>query len=71
MLTRDDGGSTTPSLPADAGPNERMLHEIYGFSTALVRMTAEDWGKSADTVSALAAEVKRVVDALQGADVPW
>ncbi|MBM6404228.1 hypothetical protein JQN72_08225 [Phycicoccus sp. CSK15P-2] len=66
-----DDAPYTPALPDDAGPHERTLHDIYGFSTVLVRMTAEDWGKTADQVETLAADVRSVVGALRGADVPW
>ena len=70
MLIRDEGPGTPP-LPGDAGPFERMLHDIYGFSTPLVRMSAEDWRKVSDAVTTLSAEVRSVVAALQGADEPW
>ncbi|GIL35742.1 hypothetical protein [Phycicoccus sp. DTK01] len=66
-----DEGPSNPALPADAGPNERRLYGIYGFSTVLVRMTADDWGTTADTVSNLATEVRSVITKLQGADRPW
>ncbi|WP_030527406.1 WXG100 family type VII secretion target [Phycicoccus jejuensis] len=66
-----DEGPSNPALPADAGPNERKLYGIYGFSTVLVRMTADDWGTTADTVSNLATEVRSVITKLQGADRPW
>ncbi|WP_299447162.1 hypothetical protein [uncultured Phycicoccus sp.] len=70
MLIRDEGAGVPP-LPGDAGPFERMLHDIYGFSTPLVRMSAEDWRKVSDAVTTLSAEVRSVVAALQGADEPW
>jgi hypothetical protein len=66
-----DEGPYVPALPDDAGPHERQLHDIYGFSTGLVELTAEDWGKTADAVTGLALDVKGVVDALRGAQEPW
>lgn len=66
-----DEGPYVPALPEDAGPHERALHDIYGFSTGLVELTAEDWGKTADAVTGLALDVKGVVDALRGAQEPW
>lgn len=70
MLIPDEGGYTPP-LPDDAGPHERMLHKIYGFQTSIVSDTATDWGKTADGVRGLAAEVRGVITKLQGADPPW
>lgn len=66
-----DEGPSNPPLPEDAGPNERTLYDIYGFSSVLVRMTAEDWGTTSTTVSDLAREVRDVVRKLQGAQQPW
>lgn len=66
-----DEGPYVPALPDDAGPFERQLHDIYGFSSGLVELTAEDWGKTADAVTGLALDVKGVVDALRGAQEPW
>ncbi len=66
-----DEGPSTPPLPEDAGPNERTLHDIYGFSSVLVRMTAEDWGTTSETVTNLAQEVRDVVHKLKGAEQPW
>ncbi|PKW28051.1 WXG100 family type VII secretion target [Phycicoccus duodecadis] len=70
MVIPDEGGYT-PALPDDAGPHERMLHRIYGFQTYIVSDTATDWGKTADGVRGLAAEVRGVITKLQGADPPW
>jgi hypothetical protein len=66
-----DEGPGYPPLPGDAGPHETTLHDIYGFSSVLVRMTADDWGTTSDTVSNLAAEVRGVMSKLRGADRPW
>lgn len=60
-----------PPLPPDAGPRERMLHEVYGFASALVEDTANDWGQTADGVRALATEVRSVISRLRSADEPW
>ncbi|MBM6399048.1 WXG100 family type VII secretion target [Phycicoccus sonneratiae] len=68
---RPDEGPVNPPLPADAGPNERRLYDIYGFSSGLVRMTADDWKNTADTVTGLASEVRDVIRKLQNADQPW
>ncbi|MGG5261102.1 WXG100 family type VII secretion target [Phycicoccus avicenniae] len=66
-----DEGPSNPPLPEDAGPNERKLYDIYGFSSVLVRMTADDWGTTSDTVSNLAVEVRTLMSKLRGAERPW
>ncbi len=66
-----DDAPYVPPLPEDAGPHERTLHDIYGFATVLVQLTADDWGKTSDAVGQLSAEVKRVVTHLKYAAEPW
>ena len=40
----DDGGSSRPPLPAEAGPNERTLYEVYDFQTGHRRPHRERLG---------------------------
>lgn len=67
----DDGGPGRPPLPAEAGPHERTLYDVYDVQTGIVDLTASDWGTSAESVRVLAAEVRGIVSALTGATVPW
>jgi hypothetical protein len=67
----DDGGSTRPPLPAEAGPNERTLYEVYDFQTGIVDLTASDWATSAESVRGLSADVRGIVSALRGAPDAW
>ena len=67
----DDGGSSRPPLPERAGPTERTLYDIYDFQTGIVDLTAGDWATSAESVRGLAAEVRGIVAALQGAPDAW
>lgn len=66
-----DDSPYTPPLPAEAGPYERVLHEVYGFATPLVESTATDWGKTSENVALLATAVREVITTLQTADEPW
>ena len=67
----DDGGSSRPPLPAEAGPNERTLYEVYDFQTGIVDLTASDWATSAESVRGLSADVRGIVSALRGAPDAW
>ena len=67
----DDGGSSRPPLPEQAGPTERTLYDIYDFQTGIVDLTAGDWATSAESVRGLSDEVRGIVTALQGAPDAW
>ena len=67
----DDGGSSRPTLPEQAGPTERTLYDIYDFQTGIVDLTAGDWATSAESVRGLSAEVRGIVRALRGAPDAW
>ena len=67
----DDGGSSRPPLPEQAGQSERTLYEIYDFQTGIVDLTASDWATSAESVRGLSTEVRGIVNALRGAPDAW
>jgi hypothetical protein len=67
----DDGGSSRPPLPEQAGPTERTLYDVYDFQTGIVDLTAADWATSAESVRGLSADVRGIVRALRGAPDAW
>ena len=67
----DDGGSSRPPLPEQAGHHERTLYETYEVQTGIVDLTATEWATSAESVRGLSAEVRGIVAALQGAPDAW
>ena len=67
VQVHDGGGSGRPDLPAQAGPNERTLYELYDFQTAIVAYTASQWKTTASEVTELSASVRRVVRELRNA----
>jgi hypothetical protein len=67
----DDGGSGRPPLPAEAGPTERTLYDVYDFQTGIVELTAGDWATTAESVRGLSGDVRGIVNALQGAPDAW
>ena len=54
-------------MPADAGPTERALYEIYDFQTGIVSYTASQWKTTADEITDLASSVRQVVRELRRA----
>ena len=67
VQVHDGGGSGRPDLPAQAGPNERTLYDLYDFQTAIVSYTASQWKTTASDVTELSASVRRVVRELRNA----
>ncbi len=67
VMQHDGGGSGFPPLPADAGPTERALYEIYDFQTGIVSYTASQWKTTADEITDLASSVRQVVRELRRA----
>ena len=66
-VQHDGGGAGFPPLPADAGPTERALYEIYDFQSGIVSYTASQWKTTADEITDLASSVRQVVRELRRA----
>ncbi|HSO65337.1 MAG TPA: hypothetical protein VLQ78_09580, partial [Ornithinibacter sp.] len=67
VQVHDGGGYSRPQLPAQAGPNEQRLHQLYDFQTGIVSYTASQWRTTASEVTDLAVSVRRVVRELRNA----
>lgn len=67
MRIDDGGGPSNPALPADAGPNERALYEIYDFQSGIVSYTASQWKTTSEEITDLAVSVRKVVSDLRRA----